>query len=71
MMRVLAIVLVIAGSCALCGLLLVGGWAVWSALTGTGWPDGLPQPVWLLLPGIAGSAMLFAGRKLLNLADSR
>ena len=71
MMRALAIILVIAGSCALCGLLLAGGWTLWSALNGAGWPEQLPRPAWLLMAAIAGAIMLLAGKKLLLWPDSR
>ena len=70
MTRTLAIVLVIAGSCLFCGLLLVGGWAVWSVFTGAGWTDDLPAPVWLVIAALAGAIMLGAGKKLLHVADS-
>jgi hypothetical protein len=67
-LRVLAIALVVAGSCLFCFALIGAGWAIWSALSGAGWPAGLPAWGWLAAAVPGGVALAIAGREVMKRA---
>jgi hypothetical protein len=71
LLRTIAIALVVAGSCLVCFALIGAGWAAWSALSGAGWPAGLPAWGWLAAAVPGGVALAIAGRETMKRAESR
>lgn len=71
LLRTFAIILVVAGSCLFCLALLGTGWAIWSALSGAGWPAGLPAWGWLAAAVPGGVMLAIAGREAMKWAENR
>lgn len=70
-MRIFAIVLVMAGSCAFCVALLAACWAAWVWLTGAGWPDVLPGWSWIAAMSAGGVMLALAGREIMKSIENR
>ena len=71
MLRVLAIVLVVTGSCLVCFAMMGAGWALWLALSGAGWSGDLPSWGWLVAAVPGGVALAIAGREVMKRAENR
>ena len=71
MMRVAAILLVVAGSCLFCAGLIGGGFGLWSLVSGAGWPADLPRPAWLAGAVLAGPLLAVVGREAIKRTSIR
>jgi hypothetical protein len=67
-LRVLAIALVVAGSCLFCFALLAAVWAGWAMLSGAGWPALVPAWWWIAAAFPGGVAMALLGREAMKRA---
>ena len=70
MIRLVAIVLVVAGSCLFCAGVIGAGWVAWSGLSGASLPQTMPGPGWLAGAVAAGVVLAIAGRELMRRAES-
>lgn len=71
MLRMLAIVLVVVGSCLFCVSLIGTGWSIWAAFSGASLPGVVPGWLWLGA-GVGGGVLLaIVGRETMKRAENR